>query len=175
MPGDLLLVTGPPGAGKTTVAALLREGRVLVSGDDFFDLLGESLIAPWLPSADIQNEVVIEAAAAAAGSFVRGGYTVVYEGMVGPWFVPTFLAAAGLASLHYAVILPSLDDCLDRVRTRLGHGFSDAAATRHMYGEFTGSTLDPRHVIVPGDACAAEVAELIAARWASGALTTGRS
>ncbi|MHB8296673.1 MAG: hypothetical protein ACYDH5_19090 [Acidimicrobiales bacterium] len=35
-----------------------------------------------------------------------GGYTVVYDGVIGPWFLETFAKASGLASLHYLILLP---------------------------------------------------------------------
>jgi hypothetical protein len=55
---------------------------------------------PWLPEANEQNAVVTQAAAAAAGRYAAGGFTTVYDGMVGPWFLPTFLnATAWITSL----------------------------------------------------------------------------
>lgn len=53
--------------------------------------------APSLPAARGQNEVVTRAAAAAAGSYAAGGYDTVYDGVVGPWFLPGFAATVDLA------------------------------------------------------------------------------
>jgi hypothetical protein len=96
---DLLVVTGPPGAGKSTVSQLLAadfDPGALVAGDQFFGFLRAGFIDPWRPESDKQNEVVMQSAAAAAGKLVQGGITVVYDGVLGPWFVPAFLAGTGL-------------------------------------------------------------------------------
>jgi len=170
---SLLVVTGPPGAGKSTVARLLVERTdpsVLVEGDTFFGFLATGAIAPWLPASDRQNEIVTQAAGAAAGRFAAEGYDTVYDGVVGAWFLPTFLAATGLAGLDYVVLLPSVDVCLERVRTRVGHGFSDADATRHMHRGFSGADLPDRHVLVDPPAGADAVADLIVAARAGGRL-----
>jgi len=119
----------------------------LIAGDDFFSFLDQGSIPPWTTAAHQQNETVIEAAAAAAGRLSAGGYTVVYDGFLGPGFLQRFRVATGLRSLHYAVLLPPEQLCLDRVRSRAGHGFTDLPATRLMYREFADADIAPPHLI----------------------------
>ena len=164
----LAVVTGPPGAGKSTVAHALAarfDHSVLVPGDAFFGFLARDAIVPWLPAADSQNEIVIRAAAAATGRFVAGGYATVYDGVLGPWFLPDFAAEAALDHLSYIILLPSVEQCVDRVANRLGHGFTDEDATRQMYREFARADINERHVLAdlrgPADGTAAEIARRI--------------
>ena len=74
------------------------EQSVLIEGDAFFGFLERGSSDPWTPEADYQNSVVIRAAAAATGQYPKGGYSTVYEGVVGSWFLPTFATATGLAT-----------------------------------------------------------------------------
>ncbi len=170
--GELLIVTGPPGAGKSTVAAALaahRSPSVLVEGDAFFAFLREGRIEPWLPESQAQNETVTVAAAAATGRFAEAVWTV-YDGIMGAWFLPTFMAATGLATAHYVVLLPSVERCVERVATRVAHGFTDAAATRHMHDQFARATVDARHVLIDPPDDVAAVTAAILARLAAGSL-----
>ena len=67
---ELIVVTGPPGAGKSSVSEELAKRwkpSALVPGDAFFGMIKQGCILPWLPQARSQNTVMIEAAAAAAG------------------------------------------------------------------------------------------------------------
>jgi predicted ABC-type ATPase len=170
--GSLLVVTGPPGAGKSTVARVVAdrfEPSVLVIGDRFFGFLCQE-IAPWFPEAHRQNAIVTDAAAAAAGRYVAGGYTTVFDGIVGPWFLPAFRAGTGLEQLAYVILLPAVDVCVERVRTRADHGFDDEPATRKMHAEFARAEIADRHVVADPPASADAVADLVAARWDEGSL-----
>lgn len=171
--GSLLIVSGPPGAGKSTVARLIVdqfERSVLVEGDAFFSFLASGALEPWLPESHQQNEVVTDVAAQASGAFVRGDYDTVYDGVVGPWFLAAFAISTGLDRLDYAVILPSLDACLERVRSRVAHGFSDPQAAASMHRQFAASDIDHRHVIADDAASPSDIAALIGDRRRHGLL-----
>jgi hypothetical protein len=172
--GSLLVVTGPPGAGKSSVARILADAAhqsVLIEGDAFFGFLASGAIEPWLPASNDQNTVVTKAAASAAGAFATGGFTTVYDGVVGPWFLPTFGVATGLERLDYAILLPSVEVCVHRVATRPDHGFTDEAATRKMHAEFARAGLDDRHVLRDPSGDATSVAQLIESARQAGELT----
>ncbi len=172
--GSLLVVTGPPGSGKSTVSKVLADQTgpsVLIEGDRFFAFLARDAIEPWLPESHEQNTVVVSAAAAATGRFAAGGFITVYDGVVGPLFLDTFGAATGLAELDYVVLMPSVETCLERVLTRRGHGFRDEAAVRKMHDEFAGATVAARHVLTIRSETVAEVVDHITAAWEAGKLT----
>ena len=50
-------------------------------------------ISPHLPEPNAQNGVVIEAFLETAKRFVKGGYDVYVDGIVGPWFLEPWLGA----------------------------------------------------------------------------------
>jgi hypothetical protein len=79
--------------------------------------------------------------------------------VIGPWFIDVFAAATGLAAVHYVVLLPPEQTCLERVQSRVGHGFTDLSAARHMYQAFADAVVDDRHVIA-----STERIDLIASR-----------
>ena len=169
----LVVITGPPGAGKSTVAGLLAaefEKSVLVEGDAFFAFLASGAIEPWRPAAHRQNDVVIRAAAAAAGGYAAGGYSTVYDGVLGPWFLADFAAATALDHLHYAVLLPTVERCVAQVAGRTGHEFADEAATRHMHREFAAADIDQRHVLADSSGPASETAAEVLNRIRNGTL-----
>jgi cytidylate kinase len=147
--GELLIVSGPPGSGKSTVAAAIaarREPSVLVEGDAFFRFLRRGRVDPWRAEAHGQNITVGEAAAAATAHFASGPYWTVYDGVVAPWALPAFVAA-GTRPIHYVVLLPDVEICVERVLRRGLEEFNDEAAARHMHAQFADTGIAERHLV----------------------------
>lgn len=88
MSGHVIILTGPPAAGKSTLAARLAANAaiptVLLTTDEFYRSIRTGFIAPYLPESQQQNEVVVDAIVATVERFARGGYDVVVDGIVGP-------------------------------------------------------------------------------------------
>jgi cytidylate kinase len=161
--GELIVITGPPGAGKSSVAEHLTDSftpSALVPGDSFFAMIKQGYILPWLPQSHRQNTVIIEAAAAVAGRLTEV-CSVIYDGVLGPWFLPAFIRATGLAYLHYVILLPPLEVCLERVQTRVDHAFRDQSATRDLHEQFAHAAVNSRHLITKPDQRPDQLAELI--------------
>ena len=166
--GSLLIVTGPPGAGKSTVAAELAarvSPSVMVAGDTFFGFLASGALPPWHPESHAQNEIVTQTIALAAGRFAASFHTIL-DGVIGPWFLPVFGRTAGLTAFDYVVLLPPVEMCVQRVAARADHAFRDEAATRRMHDDFSAGTIAARHVLTTVDGAAGLADAVDAARRA---------
>ena len=118
--GRMIVITGSPGTGKTTTAAIVAKESdmsksVHMHTDDFFHYLSKGAIPPHLPESNEQNRVVIESFLEAAKRFARGGYDVVVDGIVGPWFLEPWrrLAREGY-EVHYLVLRADREETLRR-------------------------------------------------------------
>jgi predicted kinase len=78
----LVVVTGPPGAGKTTVAAALRERLELplIAKDTLKELLGEALGIEDRPRSQQLGGIVFELIALVAKELLEQSVSVIVEG-----------------------------------------------------------------------------------------------
>ena len=166
----MLILTGPPAAGKTTVARLLATGAgaptVHLTTDEFYRSIRTGFVLPFRAEARRQNEVVVEAIAGTVATFARGGYDVVVDGIVGPWFLPAFRAILAGHRLSYVVLRPDLDTTLARAKQRTGRELRDVDAITGLHAAFARLGDLEAHAIDTGgldpEQTAAEVRRLLA-------------
>jgi cytidylate kinase len=173
MNGEVIILTGPPAAGKTTVAALLASSAsvptVHLTTDLFYRSIRTGFVLPFLPEAERQNEVVVEAIVGTVATFARGGYDVVVDGIVGPWFLPPFRAAAERdhLAMSYVVLRPDLDTTLSRAKERVGE-LKDVDAITGLHGAFERLGDLEDHAIDTGDLDAQQTITVVRRVLASG-------
>jgi broad-specificity NMP kinase len=177
-PGQLLLLTGSPGCGKTTVAPLVADRRprsACLDLDWFFAKLRSGALAPWTPEAHQQNRVVLGAAAAALAAFVTGGYDTVGEGIIYPFMVDLFVEVCepfGVA-VNYAVLRAPVAVVQQRVVDRTvepahAGALADAEVVDDLWHEFERHGIEERHRVDAGSRSPDQIAAEIDARALSG-------
>jgi hypothetical protein len=182
--GAVLVVTGPPGAGKSTVAPLVAAGleppTACIEADWFWTTISSGFIPPWEPESDHQNRTILRSTMAVAAEMGAGGYRVVIDGVIGPWHLPvatSALAPSGV-DLDYVVLRPDLATCLARAARRAGEparvpGHPPLTASgpiRHMWDQFADLGPYETHVVDTTDLDATETVDRITRLRAAGRL-----
>jgi predicted kinase len=167
----LLILTGPPGAGKTTTATLIAEHftpSVVLEADALWAHVVRGFIEPWKTESDEQNRALVRASLAAAARLTTSGYATVLSGHVGPWFMDlvTSELAHFSAPVVYVVLRPTLEDCLVRCNDRQSDArhagaLGDEEVIRQLYRSYSNLDGFERHVIDPRGLTAEETALLV--------------
>ncbi len=174
----LLLLTGSPGCGKTTVAPLVadrHELSVCLDLDWFFAKLRRGAIDPWREEAHTQNRIVLHAAAVAVAAFAGGGYFTVAEGILYPFMLDLFAAACApyRVAAHYAVLRAPIDLVQQRVQDRKvepqhAEALADATVVDDLWTQFEHHGVEEQHRVDVGARGPAQVAEEIDRRLRAG-------
>ena len=161
MTGRIVILSGPPGAGKSTSARALAEAcdwprAVHFHTDDFYGYIRKGSVDPWLPAASSQNQAVANASTAVARAFALGDYEVFVDGVIGPWLlypwlelvrnVPSMASAA--IAIDYVVLRPKEEVTVARMMERkLSFALKDPDVARLLWRQFSDLGVYERHVV----------------------------
>ena len=157
----ITILSGPPGAGKTTIAKELiaiSPGLVAcIEGDKFWSFFAKGFDLVELGK---NFRTLMTSATAASLSYARAGYQVIFDFSVPPWFLPTaykIVSSRGMA-LNYVVVRPDKKVCADRATNRKEGAVPDYSVYNKMYDSFNEAAI---FTIYDNECSAADMAEKI--------------
>ncbi len=150
---DILILTGPPGAGKSTIAEALAERYDRVAHIDVNvvrHFVTAGFVPPWRrgPEWERQHRLAVRNACSLARNFIAEKIGVIVDDVVDAeslaWYLDELKPAA--VPIHLVRLMPSLAACeardKDRKEGRVRTGWVDEVYDRlQQAGEFAGATI----------------------------------
>ena len=122
-PSSIILLTGTPGAGKTTIAEVLsqtfaRSAHVPV--DFFRKMIKAGYASPHHWNQEVENQYLLarKNAALTAKNIAREGFTVIVDDIIRQKWVEEWKDGLEGFPLHFVLLLPSLEVAKQRNCTR---------------------------------------------------------
>jgi chloramphenicol 3-O-phosphotransferase len=142
--GSIVVLSGPIGAGKTTVArALLAAAEpptAYIEGDVFWSFL----VKPPRQARQRNFQGLMRAMFRAAAAIAQDGYEVILDFSMPPAFVARASARLSDVDVRYVELRASLEICAQRASTRTEGVIADYGPYADFYAMFD---AEDRHVI----------------------------
>ena len=133
----IIMLAGPPGAGKSTVARTLAANpagpTVLIEGDKFWTFFVKGPSDPGKPKI---FRTLLWSVIAAAMPCARAGYETIIDFSIPYWFIDPLRKRFPDVDYDYVVIRPSLDVCAARAAGRSEGAVADYSVYHDFYADF---------------------------------------
>ena len=157
--GCVLIVSGPVGAGKTTVCreliATAAGPTAYIEGDRFWTFIAKPSTRQSAPES---FRMIMRAMLAAARHYQRDGYVVIVDFSIPPWYLDAVGALLKGCDYSYVVLRPTEATCASRAAARSEGTIAEYEPYRELYRAFE---IFERNTLSADDSDPADVAASI--------------
>ena len=120
-PAKIILLSGPIGAGKSTVAAAYAASATIptayIEGDTFWKHIAQNP-GPHARPRQVVSRLVQKSMILAAIPYARGGFETIVDFTTGPWLLPAFKPLVKDIPFDFVMLVPSKDVVRERANGR---------------------------------------------------------